>query len=130
MSAADGPAPPFLRPPRLTLPTSKTVYLDLNHLVSLAKANTGHRDGLRFEPILEACADAASRGVAFPISGVTYIEVSKIKDPRQRRGLADVITLLSSRTSVLSHPLIVRLELDAAISARLGVPSRATRDFQ
>lgn len=105
------------------------MYLDLNHWVALAKANTGHRDGSEFKPILEACTDAASRGVAFPISGVTYIEVSKIKDPRQRRDLADVITLLSGYTSVLSHPLIVRLELDAAISARLGVPSRAAQDL-
>lgn len=129
MSPADGPAPPFLRPPRLTLPAATTVYLDLNHWVALAKANTGHRDGWEFKPILEACADAASRDVAFPISGVTYIEVSKIKDPRQRRDLADVITLLSGYTSVLSHPLIVRLELDAAISSRLGVPSRATQDL-
>ena len=129
MSSADGLAPPFLWPPRLTLPTAKTIYLDLNHWVSLAKANTGHRDGSEFKPVLEACADAAARGFAFPISGVTYIEVSKIRDPRQRRDLADVITLLSGHTSVLSHPLIVQFELDAAISARLGVPSRASQDL-
>lgn len=114
---------------RLVRPAARTVYLDLNHWIALSQAATGHPEGTRYRDALEACRAAAGAGVLFPISSVSYIEVSKIKDPRQRAHLAEVIEELSGFRSILSHPLIVTMELDAAISGRLGVPSRAQQSL-
>jgi hypothetical protein len=124
VSDPSGAAPELLWPARLVLPEARTVYLDLNHWIALSQAAAGHPEGTQYRDTLEACRAAAGVGVLFPISSVSYIEVSKIKDPRQRAHLAEVIEELSSFRSILSHPLIVTMELDAAISGRLGVPSR------
>lgn len=129
MSDPSGAAPELLWPARLVLPQKRTVYLDLNHWIALSQAATGHREGRRYFDTLDACKAAAQAGVVFPISSVSYIEVSKIKDPRQRAHLTEVMGELSGFRTVASHPLIVTMELDAAISARLGVPSRARQDL-
>lgn len=123
MSDPSGDAPELLWPARLIRPAARTVYLDLNHWIALAKAATDHRDGAQYRDTLAACREASQAGVVFPISSVSYIEVSKIKDPRQRAHLAQVIEELSGFQTILSHPLIVTMELDAAISDALGVPS-------
>ena len=60
---------------------------------------------------------------------MTYVEVLKIKDPRQRADLAAVIEELSGFRTVISHPLLVTLELDTAICASLNVPSEAEKDL-
>jgi len=125
VSDPSGAAPELLWPERLVLPGQRTVYLDLNHWIALSQAATGHQEGAQYSDTLEACKAAAQAGVLFPISSVSYIEVSKIKDPRQRARLAEVMEELSGFRTVASHSLIVTMELDAAISARLGVPSRA-----
>jgi len=129
VSDPSGAAPELLWPARLVLPQKRTVYLDLNHWIALSQAATGHREGRRYFDTLDACKAAAQAGVVFPISSVSYIEVSKIKDPRQRAHLTEVMGGLSGFRTVASHPLIVTMELDAAISARLGVPSRARQDL-
>src|SRR4051794_10754408 len=77
------------RPPKL-------VYLDINHWIGFAKAHTGHRDGERLRPILDACIGAAACGEAvFPISDAIYAEIVQITQHRQRRDLREVIELLS-----------------------------------
>jgi hypothetical protein len=124
-----GAAPSLLWPAGLIRPEQRTVYLDLNHWVGLSQAATGHREGHQFLGVLEACRSAAAGGVLFPISSVTYIEVSKIKDPRQRADLAAVIQELSGFHSLISHALLVTLELDAAVSAALSVPSAMGQDL-
>lgn len=129
MSDPSGAAPELLWPVRLVLPQHRTVYLDLNHWIALSQAATGHREGRQYCDTLAACRAAHQAGVIFPISSVTYIEVSKIKDPRQRAHLAQVMEELSGFRTVASHPLIVTMELDAAISGRLGIPSQARQDL-
>jgi len=123
MSDPSGDAPELLWPARLIRPAARTVYLDLNHWIALAKAATDHRDGAQYRDTLAACRDVSKAGVVFPISSVSYIEVSKIRDPRQRAHLAEVMEELSGFRTILSHPRIVTMELDAAISDALGVPS-------
>ena len=103
-------------PTTLVLPQRppKLVYLDLNHWVSLAKANSGHGDGDEFKDVLAACLDAVERGVAvFPICDTTYREVSKIGLHRQRRDLADVIERLSGYRVVTSRVAIAQQEVEA-----------------
>lgn len=91
MSDPSGDAPELLWPARLIRPAARTVYLDLNHWIALAKAATDHRDGAQYRDTLAACRDVSKAGVVFPISSVSYIEVSKIRDPRQRAHLAEVM---------------------------------------
>jgi hypothetical protein len=106
------------RPPRL-------VYLDLNHWVSLAKANCGHRDGERFRQALDVLVDARSAGGAvFPISDSTFFEVSKIKQFRQRRDLRDVIEMVSGYSVVTSRSVIATHEIEAALDELVGPSSR------
>jgi hypothetical protein len=63
------------------------VYLDLNHWIALAQAQTHHPEGDAYRETLAACLDAVGRDVAvFPISASIYFEVSKIGQHRQRHG--------------------------------------------
>ncbi len=106
MSTATRVAPEFIWPKTLRLPPRppKLVYLDLLHWVSLAKANTGHRDRRRYADVLGACVTAVeSRDAVFPISDATYMEVSKIGQHRQRRDLRDVIELVSQYRVITSR---------------------------
>jgi len=114
--------PSFLRP----TPPFQLVYLDLNHWISLAQAATGHSDGARFVQVLAACREARRAGVAiFPLSNSHYVEISKIKDPRQRQDLAHVIEELSDFITLLSPAALKKIELDAVLQEPLGsLPSR------
>ena len=106
------------RPPRL-------VYLDLNHWVSLAKANSGHKDGERFREALNAVVAARRNGSAvFPISDSTFFEVSKIKQFRQRRDLRDAIEMVSGYFVVTSRTVIATHEIEAALDELVGPSSR------
>ena len=98
------------------------MYLDLNHWIGLAKASTGHRDGGRHVPALEACRAARAAGAAvFPLSGAHYMEMAKIKDPAQRRALAAVMEELSGFATLMSRPVVMRLEIQAVVDARRGI---------
>jgi len=79
MSDPSGAPPALLWPTRLVRPEKRTVYLDLNHWIALSQAATGHREGVQYSDTLDACKAAAQAGVLFPISSVSYIEVSKIR---------------------------------------------------
>ena len=105
-------------PPRL-------VYLDLNRWVSLAKANSGHKDGQRFREALNALVDARrNRKAIFPISDSTFLEVSKIKQYRQRRDLRDVIEMVSGYFVITSRTAIATHEIEAALDELVGPSSR------
>jgi len=102
------------RPPKL-------VYLDLNHWVSLAKAHTGHRDGGPFREALAACVDAVTAGAAvFPISDSIYMEVSKIRQYRQRRDLRDVIERVSGYRVVTSRVVVAEHEIEGLLDRLIG----------
>jgi hypothetical protein len=112
-----------LWPPALLLPRRppSLVYLDLNHWIGLAKAATGHPDGTRHVPALVACRAARAAGRAvFPLSAAHYMETARIKDPAQRRDLAVVMEQLSGFATLMSRPVVMRLEIQAVLDARLG----------
>ena len=111
--------PPALVWPRLLqLPADNVnvVYLDLNHWISLAQASVGHSKGRSFVGTLEACRGAQSAGTAvFVLSAVHYMEMDKIKDPAQRRAVADVMEELTSFASLVSRIVVMELELSSML---------------
>jgi hypothetical protein len=97
------------------------IYLDLNQWVYLAQAASGHPHGARHQPVLDAMRRlVASGGLTVAISATTYMEMSAITDPRQRRDLAEVIEELTGFNTLLSAHLIVRLEVEAQLDERVG----------
>jgi hypothetical protein len=124
--------PEYVWPKTLRLPSRppKLVYLDLLHWVSLAKANSGHRDGARFADVLGACVRAVEGGVAvFPISDTIYMELSKIGQHRQRRDLRDVIELVSRYRVITSRVIIANHEVEALLDELVGPSSRPINDM-
>ncbi len=97
------------------------IYLDLLHWVSLAKANSGHRDGEQFVAALAACLDAASDSKAvFPISDSIYMEVLRIGKHRQRRDLREVIERVGMYSVVTSRVTIAEHEVEALLDRLIG----------
>ena len=102
------------RPPRL-------VYLDLNHWIELAKALSGHRDGMKHRPVLDACLSAGTDGEAvFPLSVYIYTEISKITNHRQRRDLREVIELICRHMVLTPLTVVVAHEVEALLDKVLG----------
>ena len=94
----------------------KTVYLDLNHWISLSKAMSGHKFGGQYCEALEGCLEAAKSGNAiFPISSTTFTEASKISSHRQRRDLRRVIEQVSRYFVVADRSLISRHEIETVL---------------
>lgn len=102
----------LIRPPR----PPKLVYLDLNQWIALAKASAGHRDGARYQEVLDLCIAAVDDGRAvFPISDPIYFEVSKIGPHRQRRDLREVIERVCGYRVVTSRSVISAHEIEALL---------------
>jgi hypothetical protein len=92
------------------------VYLDLNHWVGLTKAATGHRDGTRYQLLLEACRTARRTEAAlFPLSATHYMEVAKIADARRRADLAVILEELAGFHTLLARSAVVELEFETAL---------------
>ena len=118
---------------RVLRPRAPLVYLDLNHYIYLARADqqfassSGAKRALPGYVDLAAAARAAkATGRAlFPLSGVHMMELSKVKDPRQRADVAAVMEDLSDFTYLLDRVTLSRLEIDAGLdhihSEMLGV---------
>jgi hypothetical protein len=127
-----GAATPFATesvwPKTLRLPARppKLVCLDLLHWVSLAKANSEHRDGGRYAEVLRA----VEGGVAvFPISDAIYMEVSKIGQHRQRGDLREVIGLVSQYSVITSRVIIANHEVEALLDELVGPSSRPINEL-
>jgi hypothetical protein len=101
------------------------VYLDLNHWIYLAQANSGLSSGARFLPSLGACRNASKSGAArFVLSGSHYLEMIKIRDPAQRRAIADVMEELTDFAVLVSRVVIMELELEATLNRFvISIPS-------
>lgn len=108
--------------PPITRPRLPLVYLDLNHYINLAKAairNGKERQG--YAQLLDSARRAVDEQRAlFPLSGELLFEVLAIKDPRQRKDIADVMEVLSGFSYLLGRPEIAHLEIEAGIRAQLG----------
>lgn len=115
----DRPDAAYVWPQSLVLPPepARVVYLDLNHWIGLAKANTGHVDGARFRPALDAIRNAGPQFV-FPLSSIHYMEMAGIRDPRQRRDVAAVMEEISGFACLMNNSIVMRLEIEAIIAAR------------
>jgi hypothetical protein len=118
--------PALVWPRRLELPSESVsvVYLDLNHWISLAQASLGHSVGRSFGQALEACRVARSAGTSeFVLSGTHYFELSKIRDPAQRRALADIMEELTGFATLVSRVVVMELELAAMLDRFTESPS-------
>ncbi|MFC5288507.1 hypothetical protein ACFPM7_15710 [Actinokineospora guangxiensis] len=61
----------------------------MNHWIYLAKAAKGLTSGSQYAPALTACRAAHNAGdAAFVLSASHYMQMTKIKNPAQRRDLA------------------------------------------
>lgn len=110
---------PPARPPKL-------VYLDLNHWIYLSQAAAGGGKGAAFEGALACCREAKAAGDAvFVLSAAHYMELTKIRDPAQRRRIADVMEDLSSFTTLLDRQIVVRMEIESMLDYRFGGASSA-----
>jgi hypothetical protein len=111
--------PPSLVWPRLLeLPPDNVliVYLDLNHWIGLAQASVGHAKGSSVAEALVACRNARSAGTAlFVLSGTIYAEMQKIKDPAQRRDLAEVMEELTDFATLIGRVVVMDCEISAML---------------
>lgn len=106
-------APALVWPSLLELPSARIniVYLDLNHWIYLSQACVGHPAGPRYKDALNACRAARSAGTAmFVLSNSHYIEMLKIKDPAQRRAIADIMEELTDFASLVNRNVVMELE--------------------
>jgi hypothetical protein len=102
------------RPPAL-------VYLDMNHFINLAKVAVGTApDG--YAELLEACRKARADGRAiFPLSATHCQEIADIRSFQQRSNIAAVMEELSDFKYLFGRPIIMRLEVEAAVDAVIGM---------
>ena len=122
----DNIAPPLVWPPLLELPPADklVVYLDLNHWIGLSQALAGHPKGAANGTVLEACRAARSAGKAlFVLSGTIYAEVQKIRDPMQRRRLAEVMEELTDFSTLVSRVVVMELEFSALLDPVAKLPN-------
>ena len=111
---------------RVLRPQIPLIYLDLNHLIYLAKANVDPITAPNDYSELLAAARAAvqEKRAVFPLSGEHLFELTGIKDPKQRKNIADVMEVLSGFGYILGRPEIARLEIQAGIEDVLGESSQ------
>ncbi len=103
-------------------PFGKMVYLDLNHWIELAKALSGHDKGRKnLDTLTTLEKTVADQAVAFPLSFTTLLEISKIRNRRQRRHLREVIELLSRYYVVTSLWIVECHEVEAMLDDTVGV---------
>ncbi len=118
--------PALVWPSLLRLPSDaiKIVYLDLNHWIYLAQAARGSPKDKSVAVALEACRCAHSAGAAiFVLSETHYVEMLKIKDPAQRRAIADVMEELTDFATLVSRVVVMEVELSAILDPIANVPS-------
>jgi hypothetical protein len=103
------------RPPAL-------VYLDLNHYINMAKVIAGKVSDGYVELLASARAAAGNGRAVFVLSATHLMEVTAIKDPRQRSDIANVMAELSNFdfTYILGRPLIEELEVEGSLAELLG----------
>ena len=106
---------------RVLRPGVPLVYLDLNHLIGLAQVTTGAKSATVEYTELLKCAERAvqERRVKIVLSGDHLFEVLAIRDPKQRRNIAEIAEALSDFHYFLGRSDIARLELQAGIDAVL-----------
>ena len=110
---------------RVMRPRVPLVYLDLNHIVAMARVRTRHP---KAQPVYGRLFDSATRAAAehravFPLSESLVWEIAKIADPKQRTNLADVLEPLTRYQYMLGRVTLAHLEFMAGIAAITGEPA-------
>ena len=104
--------------PRLVRPHRPIVYLDLNHFIGMARAVAVGGASAGYAQLFESARGAAREDrVVFPLTGEHLFEMAAIKDPRQRKDVADVMEALSGFQYLLGRTEIAQLEFEAGIEA-------------
>jgi hypothetical protein len=108
--------------PRVMRPTIPLVYLDLNHIVAMAKVRTNHpkADPMYGRLFGSACCAADECRAMFPLSESHVWEIAKIADPKQRQDLVDVLEPISAYQYLLDRVSLAELEFVAGIAAITG----------
>lgn len=93
------------------------VWIDL----AIAEAGTPKRPG--DTKALDALREAAAAGVAFPLSPTHYFETLKIKDPSQRRNIANVMASISYFRTLRGGRELMRHQFLSAMHETFGRPA-------
>jgi hypothetical protein len=109
---------------RVMRPRIPLVYLDLNHIVAMARVQTNHpKADPRYRRLFESASlAAAERRAVLPLSDSHVWEIAKIADPKQRNALADVLEPLTGYQYMLGRTTLAHLEFTAGIAAIIGEP--------
>ena len=100
----------------------KTIYLDQNKWIDIARAFYGREDGKPFLLVLDELTKRSDKGeIIIPISAVHYIETSRPKDAERRERLARFMVSLSKGYGILPFFSIREIEVQQAIARRLGI---------
>jgi hypothetical protein len=91
--------------------------------IRLARAAAGKPIAPGDPELLQALIEAANAGVAFPLSWTHYIETQSIKNPRQRRDLANVMSSVSHFRTIRSRRDLLRNQLLVAMHEHFGRPT-------
>ena len=108
---------------RVLHPSVPLVYLDLNHYINLARAAMAAAAGQTSDKVLPGYSEllVAARGAKasaramFPLSCIHMMELSKVKDPRQRADVAAVMEELSDFNYLLGRVTLSQLEIDTGL---------------
>lgn len=101
------------RPPAL-------VYLDLNHFINLAKVAKGTAPAGYAELLMECRRAKADGRAVFPLSATHAIEIADIASFQQRSDITAVMEELSDFKYLLGRPIVMRLEVEAALDGVTG----------
>lgn len=110
-------------PTGLIRAASPLVYLDLNHWIALAKANTGHRDGARWRQALETMR-ACREGWSYVISLPLIMELTGNLRREQRADLGEVIEEFTDYACVMPLTTIAPLEFESSLAALVPITER------
>lgn len=111
-----------LWPPQIVR-TPGLVYLDLNQWIALAKAKTGHADGVRWQPALSRLRGCKG-GWTFVIGMPLLMELQGIHRRRQRFDIGDVIEEFTQFSCVLPLTTIAAAEFECSLARFAGIRSR------
>lgn len=110
-------------PSRLIAAESRLVYLDLNQWIALAKASTGHPDGIRWQAALNVIR-AQRDGWTYVISMPLIMELTGILRHSQREHLGEVIEELTDYACVMTLTTIAPLEFESSLAAFAPITER------
>jgi hypothetical protein len=103
----------------------KRIYLDQKDWINLSRANQGLASGEDFKDALLVARSGVEQGLAsFPLSLIHYMETYHRNDWKSRYDLADIMAELSRFHTIAPPPAVVPGEIDRALQARFGLPTK------